>query len=112
SIISSEIEFEHRLGVSAALKPEAFFEQFKDMLATHSKAEAVMVVGHNPNISEFVAKLISPKSAVDIDMRKGAVAKLDMKKARARLLWLITPKLVRAAHDDGKANSRPKTSRR
>ena len=113
SIIANEIGYEQKLEVTPALKPAATFEQFKTMLAAHSKADAVMVVGHNPNLAEFVSRLLSPKGhAVEVDLRKGAVAKLDMKKSRAQLLWLITPKLVRAAHDDGKANSRPNTSRK
>ena len=56
-----------------------------------------MVVGHEPNFSEFLGGLISePETPASINLKKGAVARVDMNHRRGELRWILTPKVVRA----------------
>ncbi len=112
SLVGNEIAFEGRLTIDDALRPEAEFAQFRELLSRHSKAEAIMVVGHNPSLSEFLSLLISGRSSESaVDLKKGAVARVEVDKA-STLLWCLTPKLVRSIQASSANNSRPKTSRK
>src|SRR5215472_1818504 len=73
SLIGNEIGYEGKLALEAALRPEASFADFRRMLDRYAKQEAIMVVGHNPSITDFLAKIIA-KSGCEamIDFKKGA----------------------------------------
>lgn len=113
SLVGNEIGYDTKLQIDNALRPEATFEQFRDLLRRNSKHDAIMVVGHNPNLSEFASLLLSEGSADSgVDLKKGAVAKLQADSKRATLEWCITPKIVRTIYTTSAARSRPKTSRK
>ena len=112
SLVGNEIAFEGKIAIDDALQPDAEFNQFRDLLARHAKAEAIMVVGHNPSLSAFLSLLISGRSAeTAVDLKKGAVARVEVDKASS-LQWCLTPKVVRTIHESSANNSRPKTSRK
>ncbi len=112
SLVGNEIAFEGKLAFDKALRPEASFEEFRNLLNRFAKAEEIMVVGHNPSLSEFLSLLISGRSSeASVDLKKGAVARVDLAKD-ATLAWCLTPKLVRAIQESSANNSRPKTSRK
>jgi phosphohistidine phosphatase len=86
------------------------------MLEKYSKQEAVMVVGHNPSITEFLARIIT-KSASEalIEFKKGAAARVETVRHAARLNWFLTPKIARAiqaAAATAAERSQPKTARK
>jgi phosphohistidine phosphatase SixA len=59
-----------------------------------------MVVGHNPNLSEFLGRLISGGSAeAYIDLKKGAVAKVEVGRRNGELHWCVTPKILRTLYE-------------
>src|SRR5437764_3389816 len=75
SLVTNELGFEEKVVVTDALRPEASFDDFRDLLEDHAKAETMLVVGHNPSLSSFVSLLISDGTTDSaIDLRKGAVA--------------------------------------
>jgi len=112
SLVGNEIAFEGKLTIDNALRPEASFAQFGDLLTRNAKAEAIMVVGHNPNLSEFLSLLISNRSSESaVDLKKGAVARVEVDKS-ATLQWCLTPKLVRTVHESSANSSRPNKSRK
>lgn len=112
SLVGNEIAFEGKITVDNALRPGAGFAQFNDLLARNAKAEAIMVVGHNPSLSEFLSLLISGRSSESaVDLKKGAVARVEVDKG-ATLQWCLTPKLARTVQESSANNSRPKTSRK
>ena len=79
SLVGNEMGYEGKLQLEDALRPEASFSDFRKLLDKYSKHEAIMVVGHNPNLSEFVGRCISETGCeAGIALRKGAVAKVDM----------------------------------
>jgi phosphohistidine phosphatase len=113
SLVGNEIAFEGKLTLDKSLRPDATFEQFRECLRKFAKAEAIMVVGHNPSLSEFLSLLISERgSEVVVDLKKGAVARVETDNKSASLQWCVTPKLVRAIYESSADNSRPKTSRK
>lgn len=115
SLIGNEIGSESKLQLEAAMRPEASFADFRRMLEKYAKHEAIMVVGHNPSISEFLAKMISKSGGETlIDFKKGAVARVETERRAARLNWFVTPKMAREiqAAAASAAKSHPKTSRK
>ena len=98
ALVANEIGYEGKLYLEDALRPEATYEQFRDMLRKHSKAEAVIVVGHNPNFSEFVGHTIATNGNRSfVEMKKGAVAKVESEQKKMVLQWMLTPRLARAS---------------
>ena len=72
-----------------------------------------MVVGHNPNLSEFLGRIISDSGCeAAVDLRKGAVAKVETRRNSASLHWCLTPKVLRTLYAAAAESSRPKTSRK
>ena len=115
SLVGNELGYEAKLQLEPAMKPEAPFTDFRRMLEKYLKHEAVMVVGHNPSITDFLAKIIT-KSGCEalIDFKKGAVARVETERRAATLNWFITPKMAREiqAAAASAAKSHPKTSRK
>lgn len=113
SLVGNEIGYEGKLQFTDALRPGASFADFRGMLQRCSKLEALMVVGHNPNLSEFVGRMISDTGCeASVDLKKGAVARVEVRRTSGVLNWCITPKQVRAIQTAAAESSRPKTSRK
>jgi phosphohistidine phosphatase len=112
SLVANELAFESAVQIEDALRPDAEFEQFQEMLARFKKYDAVMVVGHNPSLAEFLGKSISGGGAAQIDFKKGAVAKVELNGRNGTLQWLVTAKIARTLQPSAKSSSRPKTSRK
>jgi phosphohistidine phosphatase len=112
SLVGNEMGYEGKLVMDRALLPEAAFQAFRELLNRHSKQEAILVVGHNPSMSEFLGKLIGDGAEASIDFKKGAVAKVEVDRKMAALHWCLTPKVVRTLYESAAASSRPKTSRK
>lgn len=110
-IVAQELGHEEKLVIDDALRPEATFEQFKALLNRHKDKVAVMVVGHDPSMTEFVNRVLSgggPLAAVE--MKKGGVAKVEKELRRPAVLrWCMTPKVVQRIQRSSAKRSRPKT---
>src|SRR6476660_1592477 len=66
-LVGNEMGFEGKLQLDPALRPEASIAQFRELLARFVKADATMVVGHNPNLSEFLGSLIGRGSRAGVN---------------------------------------------
>ena len=111
SLVANELAFETAVQTDDALRPDAGFEQFQTMLSRYKKYDSIMVVGHNPSMTEFLIKSISG-GAAQIDFKKGAVARVELNGRTGSIQWLITPKIARTLQTSLKTSSRPKTSRK
>jgi phosphohistidine phosphatase len=111
SVVSNEIGHEDKVILEAALRPGASYQQFQDLLARYSRKDAIMVVGHNPSMTEFLNKLVSAGGLSSaIELKKGSVARVDKTGRRAAVLkWCMPPKVVRSIQQASASNSRPKT---
>jgi len=113
ALVGNEMGFEGKLQIEPALRPQATFADFRKLLDKYARMEAIMVVGHNPNLSEFLGQIISPAGCeAAIELRKGAVAKVELRRSSGSLSWCLTPKILRTLYAAAAESSRPKTSRK
>jgi phosphohistidine phosphatase len=113
SLVSNEMGYEGKLLLDDALRPVATFADFRRLLGKHARHEAIMVVGHNPSLSEFLGRCISETGCeATVELKKGAVAKIELGRNSAALTWCLTPKILRTLHAAAVESSRPKTSRK
>ncbi len=99
--------------LTPALHPAASFESFRLLLHQVRELEAVMVVGHNPNMSRFLSLLVSGGiHERAVEMKKGSVARVELGPKRAVLQWLVTPRLLKTAYASTVESARPKTSKK
>lgn len=113
SLVGNEIGYEAKLQIDIGLRPGAGFADFRKILEKYARQEAVMVVGHNPNLSQFLGAVISDSACeASLDLKKGAVARVEMRRTTGTLNWCLTPKVLRTLYDTAVESSRPKTSRK
>jgi phosphohistidine phosphatase len=113
SLVGNELGYEGKLQIDNGLRPGAGLADFRKLLEKYSRQEAVMVVGHNPNLSQFLGAVISESGCeASLELKKGAVAKVEMRRTNGTLQWCLTPKVLRALYDSAVESSRPNTSRK
>lgn len=120
--VATEIGFESPVLTSPALAPDADFATMQQLIGQYTGHEGVLIVGHNPNLYQFIGKLLTGNGNGNghsntglsgcIRLRKGAIARIDMAKRPPQLQWLIDPRLARVTHASVTKSSRPKTSRK
>jgi len=113
ALVGNEMGHEGKLVLENALRPEAGFSDFQKMLQKYARQESLLLVGHNPNLREFLGRLISERGCeATIELKKGAVAKVEMRRSFGSLSWCLTPRILRTLHTAAAESSRPKTSRK
>lgn len=113
SLVGNELGHEGKLQLDAALRPEATLPDFRKLLEKYARQEAIMVVGHNPNLSQFLGAVICDSGCeASLELKKGAVAKVEMRRSFGTLQWCVTPKVLRVLYDTAVESSRPNTSRK
>jgi phosphohistidine phosphatase len=111
AVVANEIGYEDKVVVDDALRPGAEFEQFQDLLRRNSRKESIMVIGHNPNLTEFLNKIVAGgNSGNAIELKKGSIARVEKEGRKPAVLkWSLPPKVVRSIQQASANNSRPKT---
>jgi phosphohistidine phosphatase len=113
SLVGNEMGYEGKLQIEPSLRPGAGFADFRKMLEKYAQQESIMVVGHNPNLSQFLGTAISESGCeASVELKKGAVARVDMRRSSGTLQWCLTPKALRILYAAAVESSRPKTSRK
>ena len=113
AVAANELGFDGKIQRHAALHGDASFDQFRQLLRDFSDGDSVLLVGHNPSLSEFLSLLLSGGTRRrSVDLRKGGVAKIEVERNDASLSWCLTPKVVRALYRTAAVKSRPKTERK
>lgn len=110
--VGTELGYDAKVEISPALGPDADYADFQDMLAKYSGYEGMLAVGHNPNVFQFLGRLITANGGAAIRMRKGSVARVDLDRHPPLLQWLIDPRSARAIYASMQKSSRPKASRK
>ncbi len=110
--VGTELGYEAKVEVSPALRPDADYAAFQQLLEKYANREGVLVVGHNPNLFKFLGRIITGNGGAGVRMRKGSVARIDMDRHPPLLQWLIDPRMARAIYASVAKSSRPKTSRK
>ena len=110
--VGNELGYEGNVQISQALGPEATYPDFLKLLDSLADRQDVLVVGHNPNLFQFLGRIITGNGGAGVRMRKGAVARIDMEKRPPLLQWLVDPRMARWIYASVAKSSRAKTSRK
>jgi phosphohistidine phosphatase len=110
--VATELGYEAKVETSPALAPHADYADFQDMLAKYSGYDGILVVGHNPNMFQFLGRLITGNGGAAVRMRKGSVARINLDRHPPLMQWLIDPRMARSIYGSVQKSSRPKTSRK
>jgi len=98
--VATEVGCEAPVLVSKALSPDGEWAAFQELISQYSDREGVLLVGHNPNMSQFLGRLLTgngPGSgASSVRMRKAGVARVDIGRRPAQLQWLLDPRMMRS----------------
>jgi phosphohistidine phosphatase len=114
-LVGTESGYEAPVLVSNALAPTASLEDFHKLLQEIQVHENVMVVGHSPNIENFLGSLIVPASShlsANVRLRKGSLARVSIQRGSNTLMWMLDPRTVRGLYATSTKSSRRKTSRK
>ena len=78
------------------LKPEGNRLELYRKFAQFKPESAVLVVGHEPYLSNMIAEIVFGNPSGGIALKKSGIAKVGLvtlqPKARGELKWLLTPK--------------------
>jgi phosphohistidine phosphatase len=119
-LVATETGYEAQITTTPALAPDARFADFLQLVHDVDEFENVLLVGHNPNLQNFLGSLLAwppreekgPKAALQIRLRKGSIARVSMDRGPATLTSLLDPRVVRTLYATSTTRSRPKTSRK
>ena len=111
-LVGTELGYEAQVEVSPALGLNGSYADFQRLLEKYADREGVLVVGHNPNIFQFLGRMITGNGGAAVRMRKGSIACVRADRHPPRLQWLLDPRTARAVYATVTKSSRPKTSRK
>ena len=98
-VAKAVIEFPERLIETEALTPMNSPQDVWDEVRNHRDAEALMLVGHNPLLSDLVC-FLTGTPAYGVELKKGAIAYIEVPvvgpSPQGTLLWLLTAKTAGA----------------
>lgn len=113
TLVGTETGYEKKIQTSQALAPDGTWNDFRKLLDGMSGYDEVLLVGHSPNLPEFLNRLICAGATKPIArLRKGAMAALTYERSSAKLQWLLDPRLLRAIQSSTTKSSRAKISRK
>ena len=88
-----------KLVETSTLLPEEKPEQVWKEIRSHAKAREILVVGHEPQLSAFVAYLLDSPD-LTLDFKKSALVRIQIDKLGAapegEWKWIVTPGLIRS----------------
>lgn len=88
-------ELKRKPETSRRLTPGFSPEALLETILSQAKDASVVIIGHQPDMSNFISHLISPARAATVDLVTCAVACLELETDNtAHLRWLITPDIV------------------
>ncbi|HEV2329678.1 MAG TPA: phosphohistidine phosphatase SixA [Verrucomicrobiae bacterium] len=99
NIVAEELNLKKRLKLTDTLKyendPESMIAEIRRLKPAPKN---LLLVGHEPYLSQLVSRLVSGNGDLAMDFKKGGLCKLEMEKLdagmRGHLVWLLTPKLM------------------
>lgn len=110
SLVSTEVGYDGAIKVTEALAPEASLPAFHALVNEVDGQDNVLLVGHNPNLPQFLASLIMNGGATPgrsvIRLRKGALARVDLARRPGTLHSLVDPRILREVYVNTKKTVR------
>ncbi len=84
---------------SDALRPGGSAEALVTFLAKHPHRKRVLVVGHEPDLSEMAARFLGAGRHANLAFKKGGCCLISFSefppKSPGRLIWWLTPRVLR-----------------
>ena len=111
SLVGTEVAYDAKIQVTSALSPSGTLAAFQQFVFRLSSFENVLIVGHNPNLAQFLGSICS-SGRLNARMHKGAMAHVDCSTHPGQLLWLVDPRILRQVYSSVAKSSRRKTSRK
>jgi len=97
-IVAKSFKYKGKIEELDSLKPEGSRLEFYSALSKLKQDSVVLVVGHEPYLSEMIGEAISG-SDCRINLKKAGLARIrvlsTLPKLKGDLRWLITPKLLK-----------------
>lgn len=94
-IVAKSLKYKGKIEEIDALKPEGSRLEFYSVLSKLKQDSVVLVVGHEPYLSEMIGEGIS-QSGCRINLKKAGLARMrilsTLPKIKGELRWLLTPK--------------------
>jgi phosphohistidine phosphatase len=112
SLVGTEVAYDSKIQITEAVSPSGTVAGFQALITTFSAYENVLLVGHNPNLPEFLGSLICAPRPASIRMRKGAIARVDCTRRPGQLISLLDPRMLRQIYASAAKSSRRNTSRK
>ena len=112
SLVGTEVAYDSKIQITDAVAPSGNLAGFQALVTTLNGYENVLIVGHNPNLPEFLGSLICAPRPASIRMRKGAIARVDVTRRPGQLISLMDPRMLRQIYASAAKSSRRNTSRK
>ena len=112
SLVGTEVGYDAKIQVAEALAPEASLAAFQAMLSELNGQENVLIVGHSPNLPQFLGSLITTPGRAAIRLRKGAIARVDCTRRPGTLHWLVDPRILRGVYGNATKTVRRRVTRK
>jgi len=97
-IVAKSLKYKGKIEELDSLKPEGSKLEFYSELSKLKRDSVVLVVGHEPYLSEMISQAIS-QSDCRLDLKKAGLARIRvlsiLPKLKGDLRWLLTPKLLK-----------------
>jgi phosphohistidine phosphatase len=97
-IVAKSLKYKGIIQDLDALKPEGNRLEFYSALSKLKRDSVVLVVGHEPYLSQLISESIS-QSDCRINLKKAGLARIKvlsiLPKLKGDLRWLLTPKLLK-----------------
>ena len=97
-IVAKSLRYKGKIEEISSLKPESSRLEFYSMLSKLKQDSVVLIVGHEPYLSEMIGEGIS-QSGCKINLKKAGLAKIKvlstLPKLKGELRWLLTPKILK-----------------
>ncbi len=95
-IVAAGLKLKKRLAVADELKPGGSVHKLvKSIRGLKPVPENVLLVGHEPDFSEWISLFVTGSGDGGFVLKKGGLAKLELERLRAGkcalLAWLVTP---------------------
>jgi phosphohistidine phosphatase len=98
-IVAKEFKAQKEIRQLRELSPEGNKTALYQNLSSFKEGTSILLVGHNPYLSEMVSEVVTDEKHVRIDLKKGGIVRIRVMaiapKIKGELRWLITPRLLR-----------------
>jgi phosphohistidine phosphatase len=110
--VGTELGYDAKVLIDPSLDMDGDYADFQALVAKYANREGVLAVGHNPNMFQFLGRMVTGNGGASIRMRKASIACVNMDQHPPRMQWLVDPRSCRMLYASVAKSSRPKTSRK